>query len=197
MRIRFFDTETSDLPSRNPNAEIIAYTTQIWDNGVVQPPQTIHLLPRGPVADEAAKVNGYTPQEWARRGAVRHFDWQDVTNLQNALHDQTVGGHNTEFDLNMVKITFERANIALPKWNYQIVDTQRQAASLVALGLIAKQSLVNVAKYFGIDTSKAHSSEGDVAMTIAVFEAFALLMLDGLELRKLSAAGLIPMTRVA
>lgn len=192
MRIRFFDTETSDLPSRNPNAEIIAYTTQLWDNGVTSEAQTIHLLPTGPVAEEAAKVNGYTPEEWARRGAVRSFGWEDVTNLNNALHDQIVGGHNIEFDLDMVRRTFDRAKMAAPKPNYQLIDTQRQAAALVALNLITKASLVPACQYFGIDTSGAHTSAGDVTMTIKLFEAFALLSLDGLKYRQLRDAGLIP-----
>jgi DNA polymerase III alpha subunit (gram-positive type) len=190
MRITFFDTETSDLPERNPAAEIIAYTTQVWDSGVAQPAQTVYLLPTGPVAPEAAKVNGYTPEEWQRRGAVRSFSWEDATNLQQALHDQIVGGHNVGFDLDMVARTFARAGAAGPKPNYRKVDTQPMAQSLVALGLIQSASLVNVAKYFGVDVGAAHTSDGDVTMTIKVFEKFCLLIKGGIEYARLSGQAL-------
>jgi DNA polymerase III alpha subunit (gram-positive type) len=173
LRIVFFDTETSNLPERNPNAEIIAYTTRVWVDGNVGEPRTIHTFPYGEVHPEAAKINGYTPEEWTRRGAVRQFDWHDVTNLREALgNDAIIGGHNTGFDTDMVCRMFARANLSPPKWNYRKVDTQAMAQALVAIGAIKSASLVNVANYIGCDISGAHTSEGDVNMTIAVWEWF-------------------------
>jgi len=182
MRIVWFDTETSDLPERNPNAEIIAYTTRVWDNGILSEPHTVHLWPCGKVAEEAAKVNGYNPGEWLRRGAERTFDMTDAEYLARTLHDQIVGGHNTNFDLDMVNRTFIRAGMQPPKPNFRKVDTQPCAQLLVSLGLIASASLVNAAKFFGIDPGAAHTSEGDVNMTIQVWERFRNLIVSGLEL---------------
>lgn len=187
MHINFFDTETSDTLDKNPNAEIIAYSCQSWVNGVRGPMQTVHLLPRGPVSEGAAKVNGYTPEEWARRGAIRHFDWQDATNLQNMLDGQIVGGHNTKFDLDMVAATFKRANIKRPDWNYRVVDTQANAQLLVGLGVLKSARLTEVAAYFGINTNQAHTSAGDVDITIQVWECLCHLVLDGFQWRQFQA----------
>jgi DNA polymerase III alpha subunit (gram-positive type) len=192
MRITWIDTETTDVPERNPNCEIIAYCLQVWDNGQLFPMTTVYLLPTGPVAEEAAKVNGYTPQEWQRRGAVRPFDMSDAQFLVGAMSDQIIGGHNTAFDVDMIQRTLKRGGLAPLKINYRKVDTQAQAQALVSLGLIQTASLVNVAKYFGIDTTNAHTADTDVTNTIKVWEAFQDLMVSGLEMKAARrAAGIV------
>jgi len=172
VRIVFIDTETSDLPDRNPNAEIIAYTIQPWVDGVRGTAQTVHLFPRGPVAPEAQRVNGYTEALWHYRGAVRAFDDTDLAFLRQALDNAIVGGHNTGFDTNMIELEFARRRTAKPDWNYRKVDTQAMAMGLVGIGVIQKAGLVDMAKHFGIPHTNAHTSFGDVETTILVWEKF-------------------------
>lgn len=182
MRIIFIDTETTGLnPHRNeidPTLGncILSYTIQAWTDGVLGPAQTIHLLPTCPVEPGAAKVNGYSPEEWARRGATRSFGWEDCTNL-NVLHDAIVGGHNVPFDLDFVAAEFARGKVASPKWNHRKVDTQALSMPLVALGAIKSAALAHVAAYWGIDHSQAHTSAGDVTTTIQVWERYVDLYL--------------------
>lgn len=179
MRIVFCDTETSDLPDRNPNAEIISYTICPWVDGVRGEMRTVHVYPVGPVHPEAQRVNGYTPELWASRGAVRSFDWHDLSNFREALDSAIVGGHNTGFDTGMIETVFARLKTARPDWNYRKVDTQAMAMGLVAIGVLKKAGLADVAAHFGIVNQAPHTSYGDVDCTINVFEALLGVYLKG------------------
>lgn len=175
MRVVFIDTETGGLDPKTSN--ILSYTIQVWVDGVRQAPQTTYLIPTLPVDPGAAKVNGYTPEEWHRRGADHSFDWNDLQRLQ-VLKDSVPGGHNTKFDLAFIAAECERLQVLCPQWHYQIVDTQAMSMGLSGIGAIKSPSLSKVCAALGIPANGAHTSEGDVRMTIDLWEWHLGVYLD-------------------
>jgi DNA polymerase III epsilon subunit-like protein len=169
---------------------VIEYTLQVWDLQTGRaPPQTIRLWPTmpgpggvvpvlRPVAPEVCKINGYDPATWGTGpyAATRAFDWHDCTNLA-LLDGALVGGHNTNFDLDFIRGEFLRAGVKPPRWNYRLIDTQKIAGPLVAMGLIKGQGLGDLCDLFGLSREGAHTSAGDVRMTIDVWEKFCDLYL--------------------
>lgn len=175
MRVVFVDCETGHLDPQLGN--ILSYTIQAWADGLTGPAQTVYLLPTLPVDPGAAKVNGYTPEEWARRGATRHFDWND-RQILTALDGAIVGGHNVKFDLGFIEAECRRLQVAVPSWNHRNIDTQALSMPLVAMGVIKSASLKDVAAFLGLPSHDAHTSEGDVRNTIAVWEWHLGIYLD-------------------
>lgn len=188
MRIVFCDTETTGLDP--DEGEIIEYTFAEWEDGVRGRTVTRKVRPEGPVPESASRINGYTPEKWEAAGALpwsgADFDtlFSFIPSTQVGVRPSgrvVVGGHNTNFDLRFFGGQLRRKGWMLPlDHSHRIVDTMTGAATLLALGEIKSAALVSVAQYFGIDTSLAHSSAGDVEMTIRVFEEQIRLTLDGL-----------------
>ena len=189
-RIIFFDTETTGILSRYPEAEIIEYTFQVWEDGVRGDFVTKKVKPGLPVPEEAARINGYTEEAWAGAQPWGVEDWENVRRFFPSCEANVKpkgivvpGGHNVDFDIDMLNNQIRRFHgLHLPlDLSYRKVDTCRMAIALFELGEITSASLVNVARYFGIDTSLAHSSAGDVEMTIQVWEQFLLVLDSGLR----------------
>lgn len=186
--IIFIDTETTGL---DPDAgEIIEYTFAEWDAGVRGRVVTRKVRPVGPVPDSAARINGYTPEKWEEAGALP-WGGADLDTLFSFIPSAVagvkpkgivrVGGHNTNFDLHFFGAQLRRQGWDLPlDHSHRIVDTMTAAAPLLDIGEVTSVTLVSLARYFGIDTSLAHSSAGDVEMTIRVYEEQIRLTLDGL-----------------
>lgn len=82
--------------------------------------KTIYILPRPGtvISEEAAKINGYTPEKWAERGAVPlvnamkdMFDWVGS--------ESTAVAHNAKFDKRFVDYNFNEARVPScfhPRW---------------------------------------------------------------------------------
>jgi DNA polymerase III alpha subunit (gram-positive type) len=71
-------------------------------------------------------------------------------------------------------------------WNkfvsYRTLDTGTIARACIAAGLLPSSvsgSLSSIAEYFNIDSSSAHSADGDVMMTTLVLEHLLELMRNG------------------
>jgi DNA polymerase III epsilon subunit-like protein len=178
MRIVFVDTETTGLTSMD---QVLEYSFKVWEDGVVSQAYTRRVMPTVPCNPKAQEVNGFTREAWEACGAV---PWSalDCDYVSYFLQDGTiVGGHNTPFDVGMIAREFERAKRPFPQLSREEVDTKRLAVPLMALGEIPKTALTTVAQYFGLDVSLAHTSMGDVDMTIGIWERFLQLQHRGLR----------------
>jgi DNA polymerase III epsilon subunit-like protein len=185
----FIDTETTDLDPEK--GEIIEYTFAEWIDGVRGRHLTRKVMPVGPVSPKAAEINGYTREAWEAAGAQpwSSEDNGNVFNFIPAKEEGTrgegrviVGGHNTRFDLDFLNWQIKKqGHRQALDYSHRLIDTMTGAAPLMGLGELTSVSLVNVARYFGIDTSLAHSSAGDVEMTIQVWEYLLLLTDAGLR----------------
>lgn len=108
------DTETGGLDSSECALLSIAAVPS-WD----APPFSIHILPVGRIEEKAAEVNGYTPEEWARRGAVppkvAAFEFQRWRyQLESRCFD--LAAHNAGFDA-LFLLAFQQrtgVDLALP-----------------------------------------------------------------------------------
>jgi DNA polymerase III epsilon subunit-like protein len=91
-----FDTETGGFDSTECALLSIAAVPS-WD----APPFSIHILPVGRIEPKAAEVNGYSHEEWQRRGAVtpkvaaiEYQHWR--YHLDSRRYD--LAAHNAGFD---------------------------------------------------------------------------------------------------
>lgn len=106
------DTETGGLDAAECALLSIAAVPS-WD----APPFNIHVLPVGRIDAKAAEVNGYTPELWAKRGAVP----PKVAMLElqrwlfEVLNDRRcdMAAHNAGFDLLFMSAVQARTGIDL------------------------------------------------------------------------------------
>jgi len=173
MRVIFINTETTGLDPEKDR--IISYAIGVWQDGQRSPIQQLHVWPLNPdgtlmsVSEEISKINGYSIEEWQRRGATRGFQWQDAANL-NVIQDAIVGGSNPRFDVGFIHAECRRIGMQPVNPSHPMIDMNALLMPLVAAGKIRSASLSVGAKYFGLDTSRAHDSAADVALAIDVWE---------------------------
>jgi DNA polymerase III alpha subunit (gram-positive type) len=174
--IAFKDHETSGLdPATGESIELFV---KIWDSaGGPSHGRTWHRLwmPQGEVSLGAAKVNGFTREAWAARGA-RPLEPSDMFDLDAFLAESGAtmfGGAATQFDVGFTKQQFRRARVEphyMNKMSHRQVDVQSLGIPFVLAGKVRSVSLADLCKLFGVVNSAAHSAQGDVEATIAVFE---------------------------
>ncbi len=105
------DTETGGLDASTCALLSIAAVPS-WE----APPFSIHILPVGRITAKAAAVNGYTPEEWARRGAVplkvAAFEFQRwLFSLDSRRFD--LAAHNAGFDALFILAFQQRTGVDL------------------------------------------------------------------------------------
>lgn len=91
-------------------------------------------------------------------------------------------GHNVQFDIQkLIEFIISKGN-----WqkfvSYRTLDTGVVARACIQAGLIPSSvsgSLGSIAEHFNIDTSAAHTADGDVFMTMTVLEKMLELMRRG------------------
>lgn len=178
MRILFLDTETTGL---DPNVnDIVEVACEYWENG--QKKSSFHRLVSFSSFDGATKnlkalqVNHYTKRNHTdsistSKVAVEEF----VCYLLSIPHSKTdpiyIGGHNTHFDVGMLKAWLKRHNY--DGWgdvfSSVLVDTASLANVLKAAGLIDSKhiNLLTLAECLKIPTEpeKAHKAIYDVHIT--------------------------------
>ena len=117
--------------------------------------------------EEALKINGYTPEGW--RGALAPCEAEpQITKL---MRDRVIIGHNPDFDMQFLKVFYERIGAAYiwKQFDRRYVNTQVLAYEhLVPFG-IKSVSLHNICKFLGISNSGAHGARRDVERTLEVF----------------------------
>lgn len=93
-------------------------------------------------------------------------------------------GHNVVFDI----LKIQEFLMSKATWNkfvsYRTLDTGTITRACIAAGLIPSSvsgSLSSVAEYFNINTSAAHTADGDVLMTVQVLQQLLETMKDGIR----------------
>jgi DNA polymerase III epsilon subunit-like protein len=175
MRVVFFDTETTGLIDKNPEAEIVEYAGATWDDGNVTGEFHRYVLPKNGCPEGAAKVNGYDEALWKSRSA-RPFVAADRLNLAQRLDGMMLGGSNPGFDKAMIRAECARLELPPPDWSYKHLDLGAFGLLLQLEGEVANAKLETLAAYFGLP-HEAHTAMGDVKASIGVWEAcFARFM---------------------
>jgi DNA polymerase III epsilon subunit-like protein len=171
FQLTFFDTEATDFddtPERAAKVEIIEYAAVRWTDGNAQPICHEYAMPRNGCTEQAAKVNGYTPELWAERAATK-FAGQHADTLCSALDGQTLAGSNPDFDMRMVKRECERIARVAPNWSYRSVNTASAAIFLWLSGAVENTKLNTLGAFFGCNEQR-HTALDDCYLAIAVFE---------------------------
>lgn len=118
------------------------------------------------MSPEAAKINGYTPELWAERGAV--YIEEVLPEVDRFLVGATPGGQNPDFDMRFLTAAYESANREMPKYDYHLVDVGMLAWPFVIAGILPGQSLRYSCEFFGLG-KQAHSAKSDLDHTIGVY----------------------------
>lgn len=167
-----FDTETSGLePSEG--AEILSYAYMVLDENLdVMVQRQRFFFPKGPVDPGASAVNGYTPELWASRGALRpetlsvHIQY-DLE--KDVPHRVAPLGHNVAFDLKFFNAYGPRAELR-KKLDYHGMDTMLLARALdQAFGQKGSYKLVELCKRLEVPLVGAHDSMQDITATVELY----------------------------
>lgn len=139
------------------------------------------------VTAEALRINGID----LKAHDVRALTYKEAgTKLYNFLNGNSIlgseklipVGHNVMFDI----LKIQEFLMSKGTWNkfvsYRTLDTGTIARACIAAGLLplsVSGSLSSIAEHFNINTSAAHSADGDVIMTTMVLEKLLELMRNG------------------
>jgi DNA polymerase III epsilon subunit-like protein len=182
MRLLFIDCETTGLDPATD--QIISYTLQEWTIAGRGATWSHLVMPTKPIEDwqQAALLNHFDPRQWHAAAAIP-FGHHDASFLHEKLDKSgghLIAGHGLQFDLNFIAAEFARLGLAPPAHHYQVIDVRSMCAPLLVAGTVAKTSLIDCAAYFGLNTSRAHTADGDVELTIDVFERMLGLVWKGM-----------------
>lgn len=180
MRPAFFafDTETTGLdPDKN---EILSIAMIILNEAFVElERKVIYAFPDGEVNPEAAKVNGYTRELWASRGAVdQTILFTEVYDFVNRYKKLVPVAHNVKFDVAFLRALFLRNNPSKAYnkiFSYKTLDTVSVAIffDMVVFGKAnGSQRLSELCNRFGITLDNAHDALADVEATVNLFRYF-------------------------
>jgi DNA polymerase III alpha subunit (gram-positive type) len=176
MDLVFFDTETTGLLPDNPKdpvpgiIEIACIRTTPDASRIIDEFETKIVLERDryPVSEDALRINGYSDEKWAGAMKLEDAMFQVVQRMPFGVQ---LAGHNTSFDIGMLKASIRRAGMAVPKFYYHYVDTMSLGQPLVAKGHVDNVKLVTLSKFFGVPHEAAHTAMGDVKATLGVYRA--------------------------
>ncbi len=115
--------------------------------------------------------------------AINQINWEDLQNApgESAVastlhyfaalgeHKARFAGYNCQFDLEFLSLMWKRQNTNIMPYQVPWLDIYTTAKSKLGnkMGL-PNFKLASVAKYFGIDTAKAHDALEDLFMTIEI-----------------------------
>lgn len=185
--ILFLDFETGGLSPRTTDViEVGCVLTDPSGRTVLEEFET-RVIPTRPVEAEAARINGYDPELWARTGVPL------LTAMVRVLQiaDQAVMCcHNAPFD-----VSFRDAALATTRqrWTgrYHTYCTVALATPLLRRGLIKDTKLPTLADYFQVDQGEPHRAMSDARTCRGVFLRLADIFDPAIEAyaaRKTAAA---------
>ena len=186
INLVFVDCETTGL---DPERDHIVEVAAVRVDNTYAPLQTFHayILPKIPVPEHVAKINGYSKEVWEERGAISigslfHSGFFEV------IRGGTYAGQNPGFDRSFLERSYAlwRENAvskseicpAYPEMDYHLIDVASLAYPLQAAGLIPGVGLRHTRKLFDLK-GEQHRALSDVLDTIEVFKKLMAIYTDG------------------
>ncbi len=181
MKLTFCDTETTGLPKHFPagdGPEITEYCFATWEDGKTS--DVVHVLvqPQNPPpADKEGICRtpdgfplSYRPDQW-KHAKAKPWSAEDNRRVFDRMHGAHIGGSNPRFDVERFRFEVDRFSKGGPRFehHHRVMDLNALGYPLWVAGLVESTGLVALAKYFGVEHD-AHTSNGDVLASIAVFE---------------------------
>lgn len=176
------DTETGGLdPAQTCMIELAAQVVLV-DEGRIEALEdpsggTFYerIKPDRPVEDQAACVNGYTPEAWANATEPK----QAIDAFRRWLegHAKTYDrpmwcGSNPVFDVKFFNSDRKRHKVPEPGGlSYRLIDVQSMAMPLIYAGEIESVKLASLRQWAGLDGEQTHNALDDVLDTCQVLGA--------------------------
>ena len=169
--LAFLDTETGGVtPGKDPVIEIATILTDHQFHEIDRIEMKVQLRPGDVVQPEAARVNGYTPEAWAKE--ARPFgEWKAWLSRRVPYGSVAIPvGHNVGFDRDMIDLGYYKPQFC--PLSYRKIDTLTLAMCLRLSGSIhvADVKLGTVAKALGIEHANAHGAMSDALAAKGIFE---------------------------
>jgi DNA polymerase III epsilon subunit-like protein len=184
--LTIIDTETTGLPKHFPagdGPEITEYCIATWDSDKPDGERVsdlIHVLvmPQHPPKPDAEGIHrtpdgfplSFRADEWKHKKA-KPWGQEDNKRIFQRLHGKHIGGSNPRFDIDRFRFEVDRFSTGGPRFehHHRVMDLNAVGYPLYVTGKTESTGLVALAKYFEIEHD-AHTSNGDVLASIAVFE---------------------------
>lgn len=175
-----FDTETSGLEAGFN--EIISLAGILYDTRFQEIARiSIHAQPDHAERfhARAKEINGYSEEEWERRGAVSQEDMASQLNawlIKHYCYRVIPMGHNVSFDLNHLEAlyhTWDMADAYDKLFSYHSLDTVGIAMffDITKFGQLSKRyNLTELCNRYEVELNNAHDAMADIEATVKVFK---------------------------
>lgn len=190
-----FDTETTGLIAGFN--EIISLAGILYDNKFKEIDRiNIYAYPDHPehIHPKALEVNGYTEEEWKKRGAITQEQMAVQLNdwlIKRYCYRVIPLGHNVKFDISHLQALYERFDM-VEAWqklfSYHCLDTVGVAMFFDMANykeLSDRYNLGKLCERFGVKLDNAHDALADIDATVQLF--LKLVNLVGGDAAKLAA----------
>ena len=175
MKVLWFDCETSGIAPYRHGIIELAYQLEI--NGKTAAEGVLHSNCDGYEIDDAAlEVNKFNRQALAEFSSPHHM-YLALAALFAGHVDKyerddklIAGGYNVEFDVNFLRALWDRSKDEyFGSWfAFGVLDPARIVRFLQYTGKVpwfSKMTLVELAKYYGVERPDAHDALADITMT--------------------------------
>jgi len=188
MTLGFVDVETTGLNAEGNGSDGGREPDHITEIAVARVhPETmrieesvhVYVWPKRPVSDEVRRINGYSEEIWADRGAMGIR--QALARTLPLLGGTVPTGQNPHFDVDrFLRKAWENAGrmgadrivpdiVPWPEMDYHRIDIASLALPLKVAGHIPGLSLKYTRKLFGLMGEQSHTAMGDVRDEIHVY----------------------------
>ncbi len=172
-KLIFFDTETTGLrPGHDEVVEIASIMTDLKLREVSRFEARIQF-DETKITPEAAKVNGYNPEEWA--DAVPFQEWKDWLQRLCPRGNVAIGvGQNPRFDRDMIDFFYYKP--AFFPMSYHVIDVAAFSLAMKVAGVIEVPNvrLETMMEVFKLG-KQTHRALGDCEAVLAIFKAIVKL----------------------
>lgn len=113
----------------------------------------------------AARVNGYTPEDWSDAPSLAEV----LPNLVAVLGGSIVAGHNPGFDWAFLSAAFRQTGVSLLDVDHHLLDTASLAWPLLRRGVITSLSLRDLCAHLKVTNDGAHRAMADAERAFQVY----------------------------